>query len=295
PNITSWQYDNNRERQNSDITALHPNSEEGTKNYHIDKAICNSVSISQNNVSESIETFNNSAIPEDRLSIIPSSQFSMPLSNIIENDHTIYIADNQNQIKDKVLNYCVKIQIAKIYRGPGDHCTLPCKIFTVLPNNRYHVICQFGVLKNAFPAGKVVPLGPKEFPELDNLLINKTISIVEAARLQSNSFASDKGCNCVLVEKQMLYVEADAIPKILNVNIRLKKQCKEHEEDPQHKAKSSKKANTLQIITLAPIDMNVHTSYIFRLARNYRMQSRSREPARKAQDKHFSQENFYDP
>ncbi|CAG8518247.1 16666_t:CDS:2 [Gigaspora margarita] len=203
--------------------------------------ICNSVSISQNNVSESIKTFNNSAIPEDRLSIIPSSQFLIPLSNIIENDHTIQnakisnvqiipehgsMADNQYQIKEKALNYCenlelvilsnfipnkrhqfhalqdmsndptyqhnsyhqvanknledyfgdlVKIQIAKIDHGPSDYCVLSCKIFTVLPNNRYHIIYRFGVLKNAFPAGGVVPLGPKEFSELDNLLINKQL------------------------------------------------------------------------------------------------------------------------
>ncbi|CAG8759542.1 16902_t:CDS:2 [Cetraspora pellucida] len=70
----------------------------------------------------------------------------------------------------------VKIQIAKIDREPGDHCALPCK--------------------NVFPAGEVLPLGLKEFPELDNPLTDTTISIIEAARLQSISLASNKGCNC---------------------------------------------------------------------------------------------------
>ncbi|CAG8807587.1 5783_t:CDS:1, partial [Gigaspora rosea] len=107
--------------------------------------------------------------------------------------------ENQMHTRYKINEYIykvgnlVKIQIAKIDRGPGDRCALFCKIFTVLPNNRYHVICRFGVLKNAFPASEVVSLGPKEFPELDDPPINKTISIVKAARLQSNSFASDKG------------------------------------------------------------------------------------------------------
>ncbi|CAG8735256.1 19155_t:CDS:2, partial [Racocetra fulgida] len=52
----------------------------------------------------------------------------------------------------------VKIQIAKIDRGPGD-------------------------------PGEVLPLGPKEFPELNNPSTDTTISIIEAARLQSNSLA----------------------------------------------------------------------------------------------------------
>ncbi|CAG8757298.1 5530_t:CDS:2, partial [Cetraspora pellucida] len=49
---------------------------------------------------------------------------------------------------------------------------------------------------NAFLAGEVLPLGLKEFPELDNLSTDTTIRIIEAARLQSISLASNKGCNC---------------------------------------------------------------------------------------------------
>ncbi|CAG8603276.1 9673_t:CDS:2, partial [Cetraspora pellucida] len=90
----------------------------------------------------------------------------------------------------------VKIQIAKIDRGPGDRCALLCKVFSVLPNNMYNLICRFGILKNAFLASEVLPLGPKEFPELDNPPTDTTISIIEAARLQSISLASNKGCNC---------------------------------------------------------------------------------------------------
>ncbi|RIB03108.1 hypothetical protein C2G38_2123792 [Gigaspora rosea] len=60
----------------------------------------------------------------------------------------------------------------------------------------YRLTCHFGVLKNVFPASEVLPLGLKEFSELDDPLTNTVVSIVEAARLQSNTLASNKGCNC---------------------------------------------------------------------------------------------------
>ncbi|CAG8698541.1 3594_t:CDS:2, partial [Scutellospora calospora] len=47
-----------------------------------------------------------------------------------------------------------------------------------------------------FLASEVLPLEPREFSELNNSPTYKNISIVEAARLQSNAFASNKGCNC---------------------------------------------------------------------------------------------------
>ncbi|CAG8760799.1 12002_t:CDS:1, partial [Cetraspora pellucida] len=90
----------------------------------------------------------------------------------------------------------VKIQIAKIDYEPGNYCTLSCKVFLVLPNNMYCLVCRFGVLERAFLADEVLLLGPREFSELDNSLTYKNISIVEAARLQSNAFASNKDCNC---------------------------------------------------------------------------------------------------
>ncbi|CAG8728784.1 19830_t:CDS:1, partial [Gigaspora rosea] len=68
--------------------------------------------------------------------------------------------------------------------------------FLVLPNNMYRLVCRFGILERTFPAGEVLPLGPREFSELDNPPTNKTVTIIEAARLQSNAFASNKGCNC---------------------------------------------------------------------------------------------------
>ncbi|CAG8621506.1 16267_t:CDS:2, partial [Cetraspora pellucida] len=89
----------------------------------------------------------------------------------------------------------VKIQIAKIDCEPGNYCALSCKVFLVLSNNMYHLVYRFGVFERAFLADKVLPLGPKEFSKLNNLLIYKNGSIVEAARLQSNAFASNKGCN----------------------------------------------------------------------------------------------------
>ncbi|CAG8589782.1 23001_t:CDS:2 [Cetraspora pellucida] len=60
----------------------------------------------------------------------------------------------------------VKVQIAKIDCGPGDHCALPF--------------------------GEVLPLGPREFLELDDPSTNMTVSVIEAARLQSNAIVSNK-------------------------------------------------------------------------------------------------------
>ncbi|CAG8589935.1 2296_t:CDS:2, partial [Scutellospora calospora] len=90
----------------------------------------------------------------------------------------------------------VKIQVAKIDYSPGDRCTLPCKVFAVLLRNMYHLVCRFGILDQAFSAGVVLPLGPKEYPELNNPPTNVTVSMIEAARLQSNTLASNKVCNC---------------------------------------------------------------------------------------------------
>ncbi|CAG8826998.1 1504_t:CDS:1, partial [Racocetra persica] len=86
----------------------------------------------------------------------------------------------------------VKVQIAKIDREPSDRCALPCKVFFVLSNDVYHLVCQFGVLESTFPASKVLPLGPREFLELNDPPTNTTVSIIEAARLQSNAIASNK-------------------------------------------------------------------------------------------------------
>ncbi|CAG8447865.1 15071_t:CDS:2 [Cetraspora pellucida] len=90
----------------------------------------------------------------------------------------------------------VKIQIDKIDHDSGDRSALPCKIYEVLPRNMYRLICQFGILNKVFSASVILPLGPKEFPELDNPPINLTVSIIEAARLQSNALADNIVCNC---------------------------------------------------------------------------------------------------
>ncbi|CAG8597880.1 10396_t:CDS:2, partial [Dentiscutata heterogama] len=90
----------------------------------------------------------------------------------------------------------VKVQITKIDRRPGDRCALLCKVFSVLPNDVYHLVCQFGVLESTFSAGEVLSLGPREFSELDDSPTNMTVSVIEAARLQSNAIAGNKTCNC---------------------------------------------------------------------------------------------------
>ncbi|CAG8839987.1 36409_t:CDS:2, partial [Gigaspora margarita] len=75
--------------------------------------------------------------------------------------HTKYKIQERNY---KIGNL-VKIQIAKIDRGP------------------------------VFPGDKILLLGPKEFLSWTTP-INTTVSIIEAARIQSNALASNKVCNC---------------------------------------------------------------------------------------------------
>ncbi|KAF0539689.1 hypothetical protein F8M41_006948 [Gigaspora margarita] len=83
-------------------------------------------------------------------------------------------------------------------------------------------------------SGVVLPLGPKEFPELDDPSINITVSIIEAARLQSNALASATVRETalqqyVLAEKQIPYMEADVIRKIQNVSTEFKVDSRERE------------------------------------------------------------------
>ncbi|CAG8697026.1 8056_t:CDS:2 [Racocetra fulgida] len=75
----------------------------------------------------------------------------------------------------------VKVQIAKIDRGPGD-------------------------------PGEVLPLGSRKFSELDDPPTNTTISVIEAARLQSNAIAGNK--TYVLAERRMFYMGVGAIQKV---------------------------------------------------------------------------------
>ncbi|CAG8500932.1 867_t:CDS:2, partial [Racocetra fulgida] len=49
---------------------------------------------------------------------------------------------------------------------------------------------------NIHEPGEVLPLGPREFSELDDPPTNTTVSVIEAARLQSNAIAGNKICNC---------------------------------------------------------------------------------------------------
>ncbi|CAG8672593.1 14314_t:CDS:1, partial [Racocetra fulgida] len=86
----------------------------------------------------------------------------------------------------------VKVQIIKIDCESGDYYALPCKVFSVLPNNIYYLVCQFGVLESTFLAGKVLPLKPKKNLENNDPSTNITVSVIEAAKLQSNTIADNK-------------------------------------------------------------------------------------------------------
>ena len=90
----------------------------------------------------------------------------------------------------------VKVQIARIDRGPGDRNALPCKVVAAHEDNMYKLACRFGVLQNAFTAGEILPLGPQEFSELEDPPMDQAVTLVEAARLQSAVLARDITCRC---------------------------------------------------------------------------------------------------
>ncbi|CAG8728637.1 10635_t:CDS:1, partial [Dentiscutata heterogama] len=69
----------------------------------------------------------------------------------------------------------VKVQIDKINCVPKDRFALLCKVHKVFFRNMYRLISQFGIFDKVFLASVVLPLGPKEFSELDNPPINMTI------------------------------------------------------------------------------------------------------------------------
>ncbi|CAG8762600.1 11364_t:CDS:2, partial [Racocetra fulgida] len=103
-------YENNdNKRHDSDIRALlnefsDSNIEERKKTYYIDE---------KDKVFESIQAFDDSAIPEDRLSLISSSRFSESCSNIIEDDHTIQYCDSE--VNSDKQTYFVHYGNADIY------------------------------------------------------------------------------------------------------------------------------------------------------------------------------------
>ncbi|CAG8624201.1 41192_t:CDS:2, partial [Gigaspora margarita] len=63
------------------------------------------------------------------------------------------------------------------------------------PTSQHNIYQQVAKI-DCGTAGVVLLLGPKEYPELDNPQTNMTVSMIEAARLQSNTLASNKVYNC---------------------------------------------------------------------------------------------------
>lgn len=84
----------------------------------------------------------------------------------------------------------VKICIPNVDKLKMHRRSLPCKILQKRPDrDSYQVACQFGVLENWYPASELEPLGTSDYPALDIVPLNNTISLRQAA-FRQNSHSS---------------------------------------------------------------------------------------------------------
>ncbi|CAG8824015.1 13901_t:CDS:2, partial [Gigaspora margarita] len=68
-----------------------------------------------------------------------------------------------------------------------DQRSLPCKILQKIPNHEaYQVACQFGVLENWYSASELELLGIPDYPALDVVPLNNSISLRKASFKQNN-------------------------------------------------------------------------------------------------------------
>jgi hypothetical protein len=88
----------------------------------------------------------------------------------------------------------VRISVPKIDRFGTDRPMLPCKVLEKI-NEKYRLGSQFGVINVFYSHGEIDPLGVEQFPELEIIPTN-TITVREAARLQSVGLTTGTICNC---------------------------------------------------------------------------------------------------
>ncbi|RIB20095.1 hypothetical protein C2G38_2035549 [Gigaspora rosea] len=80
----------------------------------------------------------------------------------------------------------VKVHIPDIDRQNIDCQSLPCKIIQKMPNyNLYQLACQFGILEHWYPADELELLEASDYPSLDVVPLNTTISLRQASFKQS--------------------------------------------------------------------------------------------------------------
>jgi hypothetical protein len=124
------------------------------------------------------------------------------LRNTARRDLEIYtdkMVNQMNKKKKRRANFqigdLVRVQIPKIDRFSIDRPTLPCKITEKISEEQYRIGCQFGTINVCYSSGELEPLGTMVYPELDEIP-SGTLSIREAARLQSAGGVSNVLCNC---------------------------------------------------------------------------------------------------
>ncbi|RIB00189.1 hypothetical protein C2G38_2150949 [Gigaspora rosea] len=85
------------------------------------------------------------------------------------------------------LGELVKIRVTDVDKLKMDQRSLPCKILQKKTNfDAYQVACQFGVLENWYSASELEPLDTSDYPELEVVPLNNSISLREASFKQNN-------------------------------------------------------------------------------------------------------------
>ncbi|RIB17955.1 hypothetical protein C2G38_2141329 [Gigaspora rosea] len=85
------------------------------------------------------------------------------------------------------LGELVKIRVTDVDKLKMDQRSLPCKILQKKTNfDAYQVACQFGVLENWYSASELEPLDTPDYPALEVVPLNNSISLREASFKQNN-------------------------------------------------------------------------------------------------------------
>lgn len=80
----------------------------------------------------------------------------------------------------------VKIRIPDIDKLKMDRRLLPCKILQKKHNrDSYQIGCKFGILDHWYPANELEPLGTSDYPDLDVVPLNITLSLRQAGAKQN--------------------------------------------------------------------------------------------------------------
>ncbi|CAG8723658.1 176_t:CDS:2, partial [Cetraspora pellucida] len=94
---------------------------------------------------------------------------------------------NVKKNREFIRSDLVKIQIPNIDKIKMDRKSLPCKVIQKRNQDFYQIACKFRVLDRWYPASELIPLGTPDYPDLDIILLNETISLRHAAIKQNHT------------------------------------------------------------------------------------------------------------